>query len=429
MRGLALLIAVSAGCGRHATDEAADGGRDDAAPDAPPIRGCRGGSVERPPLSPGGVAHAARLASSADEQSWDVVRARSGAVFIAGEVADPPAGLLGCFEPDGTVGWSETDPTVLRWRGVTLDFYGAPIVFGDLPGGGSVVRRIPLDGQDVRPWGMDLRSPSGAATLSDIVTAGAAGVKIAVGSFTGTVQIREQTVVSAGGSDGLVMTLTDDGSVIEVFTFGGPGDERAEAVAFSADGQIAVGGTTSSATLTLGPRSIAGQGGLDAVVFKLDRDAQIAWAERLGGAGDDLAHDVAIDEFGRIYLSATLDDAAVAEERVSGAAIVAYDAGGAHRWVETFGGSVERMWGLAVDRGELYTAGMRDQSGAFVAELSDLGDVSWIVEGTGPTIDAALELGTSHLLVAGTYLGDFDLGGVRLAPATPTDIYLIEIDR
>jgi hypothetical protein len=65
----------------------------------------------------------------------------------------------------------------------------------------------------------------------------------------------------------------------------------------------------------------------------------------------------------------------------------------------------------------------------FVAGLAiDTGAPSWIVAGEGPTIDATVGLG-ANVMVAGTYLVDFDMGGVRLEPSTPHDIYVMEIAR
>lgn len=105
--------------------------------------------------------------------------------------------------------------------------------------------------------------------------------------------------------------------------------------------------------------------------------------------------------------------------------------------------SVAHLWDVAVGGGKVYTAGMYFSPGTlggvalpepndaprFVAELAaDSGAPGWIVAGEGPTLDAAIEIG-ANVMVAGPYLVNFEMGGVRLEPSTPHDIYVMEIAR
>ena len=109
----------------------------------------------------------------------------------------------------------------------------------------------------------------------------------------------------AGGSDGVVVKLASDGSLIYSTYFGGANDDQFSSLAihndpasFSRDDSIALGGFSNSEDFPIvGTRSDtthAGDAGgtLDAVVVLLDPDGAIRWSTYLGAEGSEIVLDV-----------------------------------------------------------------------------------------------------------------------------------------
>src|SRR6186713_1738981 len=97
MRWLVVPLLAAAGCNLYFGDDDNSAVPDAPTlpPDAPTGRGCGLGSNDPPPpLAPGTVRSASRLATDANEFAWSVERS-FGARYIAGEVEGPPRrGLL-----------------------------------------------------------------------------------------------------------------------------------------------------------------------------------------------------------------------------------------------------------------------------------------------------------------------------------------------
>ncbi len=429
---LAVPLLLLAGCTLYFGD---DDGQDDGVPPLPDggvgtLAPCRGVGVNDPVAAPGTVRRASRVATSGNEFAWGMARTTDNATFIVGELEGGQQGLISCVLADGTVAWTEFDSTVLRWRAIVPDTDGTPVMVGDLRTGGSVVRR--LADQNRAGWSINFASQTGSANITAITSVfGGLGV-VVVGNFTGTLTVGGQTLTSAGGTDGLFARLdVGFGDVIETRTFGGNGDDGATDLASRGD-VLVVSGHSRSDSFTMGNQLLAPAGADDALVFETTVSANtIPWARRFGTAGDERGAAVAIDEGDNVYV-------------MTDHAIVAHDTLGQELWVTALDSPVvSSLWDLVAGGGKVYTAGMYftpgtlggvalpDPSSAprFVAELAaDSGAPGWLVAGEGPTIDATMELGP-NLIVGGTYLVNFEMGGVRLDPATPHDIYAMEIAR
>ncbi|MCL2783548.1 MAG: hypothetical protein FWD80_06220 [Propionibacteriaceae bacterium] len=93
-----------------------------------------------------------------------------------------------------------------------------------------------------------------------------------------------------GTSDAVIATLSLDGSIVWVKTFGGDGDSSFASVAVWLDGYIAAVGTTTSTTGDFAPT----HGGQDATLVTLSPDGEINTIKAYGGSGDDSFAGVAI---------------------------------------------------------------------------------------------------------------------------------------
>lgn len=107
------------------------------------------------------------------------------------------------------------------------------------------------------------------------------GAVVFVGFFEGELDAGDDTLTSQGGEDIVVGKLSDSGGVLWAKSFGGPGDDRALAVAVDRQDAIIVAGSVSeSADLGDGDRVGAEQA--DAFVAKYDEDGELAWARAFG---------------------------------------------------------------------------------------------------------------------------------------------------
>lgn len=151
---------------------------------------------------------------------------------------------------------------------------------------------------------------------------------VVAGRFAGVVDFGQGDLTSASGavdggdagvspcsllceSDAVVLKLDATGSTAWSRRFGGPGADSAFAVAIGPAGEIVVVGSYEGMVDFDGTTLPGTSGGRDAFVTKLDTNGNVVWAKSLGGAGDDDALAVAIDETGKIIVggafSGTLD--------------------------------------------------------------------------------------------------------------------------
>ncbi|NPA48128.1 MAG: CGP-CTERM sorting domain-containing protein [Thermococci archaeon] len=92
--------------------------------------------------------------------------------------------------------------------------------------------------------------------------------------------------------DALVMKLSPNGSVIWAKTYGGPGDDRGRSVAVEPNGDIVVVGVTKS----------FGAGDYDFWVLKLSPNGSIIWQKTYGGSTEDIATSVVVTKDGNILV-------------------------------------------------------------------------------------------------------------------------------
>ncbi|GAA1886844.1 alpha/beta hydrolase-fold protein [Asanoa iriomotensis] len=308
---------------------------------------------------------------------WDVWRPAfvDGLTHLAGTLsATPPAGLPGpphgtasqdwaggvAAHPDGatTIGYAASGPVagqqyaggldavVSRIGGWTTQFgtpandrlYGvvplddggvlaAGYSRGDLdgahpgsPADDGFVTRLTADGQ--RAWLTQAGDPAKADRFYALAPAPDGGAFVAgytSGSFAGE--------ASAGDKDAVLARVASDGRIVWSRQLGGPGEDKALAVAVDAKG-VYVAGSTSAAMP--GTTSL---GGLDGWLAHYGLDGNRNWVTAVGGDGDDLLGGVAI----------TSDGLAVATGSTGGAGgtdalTVAFTKAGKERWRAVTGG-------------------------------------------------------------------------------------------
>ena len=116
----------------------------------------------------------------------------------------------------------------------------------------------------------------------------------ATGTFSGTLTIDGQSVVSAGSTDFYVVKMTPDGSVVWLKSGGSSDVEQANAIAVDANANVYVAGLSNDYTSFDG-NDFPSRGAKDGFLLKLDSDGNYVYVRTLGSYQDDNALDVAVD--------------------------------------------------------------------------------------------------------------------------------------
>ena len=145
---------------------------------------------------------------------------------------------------------------------------------------------------------------SAGATTEDCfnaVTATEDGGCVAVGYFNTTFTVGGETLTSVGGTDGMVIKYSSNGTVVWARVVGGTGADRFTGVTATDGGFVAVG-YFASATITIGSDTLtrAGTSSNDAMIVKYNTDGTVAWARGVGGTSEDRFQGVTATDGGYI---------------------------------------------------------------------------------------------------------------------------------
>lgn len=226
------------------------------------------------------------------------------------------------------------------------------------------------------------------------------------------------------------------------------GDDVGRSIARDTDANLVVVGEFRN-TMSFGGKSLSSAGGSDVFVAKLDGlTGDVLWAKRFGGTSDDAPSAVAVDDMRNIYVagsfSGTVDFGGGAIQSAGGpdGFILKLDAAGAHGWSHGMGGSQYDVARALAVRGNavvvvgefqgsmtangmtLTSAGNND---AWLARFTIGGAYQWVksVGGTGTDVPNGVALDTTdNIVVAGTFGGMTNLGGLTLASAGFNDVFI-----
>ncbi|MGW4502722.1 alpha/beta fold hydrolase [Micromonospora sp. NPDC004336] len=191
------------------------------------------------------------------------------------------------------------------------------------PADDGFVARLTATGQ--RTWLTQAGDPAKADRFYAVAAAPDGGAYVAgytSGSFDGT--------APAGDKDAVLVRVAPDGSVAWSRQFGGPGEDKAYAVAVDADGVYVAGGTSA------GLPGTTALGGTDGWLARFDPAGNRSWATSVGGAGDDLLGGVTVSSTGTVVATGSVGGEATAGG--TDVLTVAYTAAGRQRWRTVTGG-------------------------------------------------------------------------------------------
>ena len=127
-----------------------------------------------------------------------------------------------------------------------------------------------------------------------------AGHVVLAGPFRGSLSVGTQALQSAGLDDVFVAKFDLAGAAQWGARFGDPQEQIAYGVAIDPAGNVVVAGSMQG-TVSLGATTVAGAGGDDAVLAKLDPDGKPLWVERFGDSDEQAATAVTTVLAGGVY--------------------------------------------------------------------------------------------------------------------------------
>ncbi|GAA3727339.1 hypothetical protein GCM10022225_05810 [Plantactinospora mayteni] len=217
-----------------------------------------------------------------------------------------------------------------------------------------------LTGTGERAWLTQLGDPSKADRFYAIAPAPDGGAYVAgytSGAYAGT---------SAGDKDAILVRIGPDGQVGWSRQFGGPGEDKAYAVAADASGVYLAGSTSA------GMPGSTHLGGVDGWLARFTPDGTRQWTAAEGGAGDDLLTGLAITTAGTVVATGSTGGDATAGG--TDALTVAYDGTGRQRWRTVSGGAGDDAGAevLALPGGEVAVVGFTGSALGVPAGAADV---------------------------------------------------------
>jgi hypothetical protein len=272
---------------------------------------------------------------------------------------------------------------------------------------------------------------------------------------------------AAGTREAFLAKFDSDGEPVWLWSFGGAGDDYAEALAVDSNDRIYVGGYFSgTATFRATSPSVVGTsaGMSDGFVARLSAAGDLQWATTFGGTGEDRLNDLAVAPDGSIVVGGSVTGSVGVGTLASTSTwgdttepdglVTSFSPTGTAMWSVRVGGSgKDHVYRVAVGaQGSVLVAGTvsgsasmeatdgstaltpdRGNSDAFVATLGASGSTAngWTHRFGGSGIDEALGLGVDaqgNASVASTVTGDVTVGAESYLAGTGNDILVVQFD-
>lgn len=228
--------------------------------------------------------------------------------------------------------------------------------------------------------------------VSDLAVDGDGYIYV-TGSFSETLSIDGQSVVSEGSTDFYVMKMTPDGSVVWLKSGGSSALEQANAIAVDASGNVYVAGLSNDNTSFEG-NAFPSKGAKDGFLLKLDNDGAFVYVRTFGSYMDDNAHDVAVDADNNVIVTGFFN------------------------------------FMLQIGPTSFYQTA-RGSDDAFLVKLDTSGEVLWSMTNASTLSDygrrVACDAG-NNVYIAGEFKGGLNIGGSSLQSTNDSDVYVAKFN-
>ncbi|MCK9335562.1 MAG: hypothetical protein M0Q99_09655, partial [Candidatus Cloacimonetes bacterium] len=228
-----------------------------------------------------------------------------------------------------------------------------------------------------------------------------------VGSFTGTITLGSQTLTSVGSADIFIGKLNSSGQWIWATQAGGTELDHGLGIEVADNGNVFISGSFKT-TATFGSTTLVSSGLRDIFIAKLNGQGIWQWAVKAGGAGDDYANKIAVDNVGCSYVTGYYTGSALFGTTTLTSNnydmfVAKLNSNGTWNWVVTSGGSGNAHGeGITID-----SSGVVYVSGAMYG-LATFGSVNVSVSNSKPFIAKLDNNGNWLFAIAPTGTGSGD---------------------
>lgn len=278
---------------------------------------------------------------------------------------------------------------------------------------------------------------------------------VVVGQFLDRLELGELKHAAAGSDDMFVAAFDLRGEPQWLWTAGGIDSDGANAVAATPDGGWVVGGSFSQSVELQGQKLVS-RGGTDAMLIKLAATGDLEWVKQFGGRYNDTITHVAVDPRGNLYVQGVFRDTAAwggtpltAHGGSDNDVVLAkYDANGDHLWSQGFGNAFNDVaGGLTVDpAGNVTMVGSFDRSvsfgpgddhvsageaDAFVVRFTGDGKLTWAHSFGADREDIAFGIAADaagNTVTTGWFQGSVDFGAGAIASKGNKDVFALKLD-
>ncbi|MGI8966353.1 MAG: SBBP repeat-containing protein [Limisphaerales bacterium] len=306
-------------------------------------------------------------------------------------------------------------------------------------------------------------SAGGMANLGEGVTTDIFGDILICGGFPGTISFANTNLTSRGGDDIFLAKYNRSGALVWARQAGGtasagPGTsgDASYSVATDGSGNIFVSGYFSG-TATFGNSSnLTSSGGNDIYLAKYDKDGNLLWAKRAGGANHDTGLHIKVDSGGNCYLSGFYRSTAsfggtnlivaAGNPTFSDLYLAKYDPAGNVVWAKSAGGNLNDVsYDVAIDANtNIFVTGYFQNTATFdttnvtsaggqdffIAKYNSAGTLFWVQSGGGTGADlgrSAASDGT-NVYVTASFQGTATFGPTNLTSYGGSDVALLKYD-
>jgi len=269
--------------------------------------------------------------------------------------------------------------------------------------------------------------------------------------FSDTTDVDGTVLISLGLTDAYLAKLDSDGNPLWTVQFGTSSYDYAADVALDTSGNSYVAGSFTG-TLTIGDETLVSGGQSDSFLCKIDSSGDVVWAKRFGNYYNEHSEGLCLDESGRIYISGDFQQSTTfggvnySSAGLTDGFIACYDNDGNEIWFNEIGGSSYDSSGdiemssdgnLIVCGGFSYSANIDELStgdglnsgNMFVLKCNLDGEALWLNAIYGSASGRAITSDMAGNVYAGSFFsGTVNANGTVLATGSAYQICLTKYD-
>lgn len=303
---------------------------------------------------------------------------------------------------------------------------------------GMYVAKIDTNGNWL--WAKQSSSSSNQAWGSGLALDSSNNVYV-VGFYSGSCSLGGTTLTNSGVYDTFIAKLNSNGSWLWAQKAGGSDVVRASKVAVDSASNAYVAGYYSNCTASFGSHSLTNSGDNDAYIAKINVSGTWQWARKGGGAGSDLAQDIAVDSYSNVYVagliggSATFGSTALTPLGSTDLFVSKLDTAGSWIWTkQSTSCSYSRANSIFVDNSDqAYVMGTYSNDPitlgnttlslsdnyTFLASIDEMGQWLWAVNALGQN---ACKDGLGDYYLCGSFSNSITVGTTTLTSNGNNDI-------